>query len=89
MLARMEMDVDEALKQYDTVGRSVFARPRILHSAVSLLSVPSAVSLLSAIRPKYKSRYMKRALKEVIAKGLEIKDTHRVPFASDSARCRT
>jgi len=80
MLARMEMDVDEALKQYDTVGKSVFARPRTLHSSVSLLS---------AVRPKYKSRYMNEALKKVIAEGLRIKDAHKVPFASDPARCRT
>ena len=85
MLARMEMDIDKALEQYDTVGNAVFAKPRFLHSSIRGVS---------AVRPKYPSRNMAEALKCVIKKGLEDElnlvatSAHKVPFASNPARCR-
>ena len=86
MLSRIEMDIDTALQQYDMVGDQVFARPRFLHSFIKGAN---------AIRPKYPSRYMERAIQEVISKCLEqeLKLHSILPqdatFSSNPARCRT
>lgn len=85
MLSRMEMDIDKALKQYDSVGTAVFARPRPF----------SWVRGANAIRPKYKSRYMEHAIQKIIQDCLQSEmKLHNarpksVAYASNSARCRT
>ena len=86
MISRMGMDIDQALQQYDTVGNMVFAKPRYLHSSFRGVNV---------IRPKYPNRNMANALKDVIEVGLKEElrlvgtITHKVPFSSNPARCRT
>jgi hypothetical protein len=85
MLSRIEMDVDTALQQYDMVGDQVFAKPRLLHASIKGAN---------AIRPKYPSRYMEKAIQGVISQclkpELELHGTlsQDVAFASNPARCR-
>ncbi len=58
MLSRMGMDIDDALRQYSTVGNNVFAHPR--HQLKRWGGV---------MRPKYASANMDTALKTVVAHG--------------------
>lgn len=57
MLARLQMEVDDALAQYDIVGDKVFGHPR-LH-------------FRGAPWPKYSTRRMEGALREVIRNCLD------------------
>jgi hypothetical protein len=58
MLSRMGMDIDDALRQYDTVGNTVFAYPR-----------PQRKRWGGIALPKYASRNMDKALREVVSHG--------------------
>lgn len=49
MLGRLQMTVAQALDKYDRVGNEVFGQPRLL-------------TLNGILRPRFKSRYMERAL---------------------------
>ncbi|KAF2259842.1 FabD/lysophospholipase-like protein [Lojkania enalia] len=86
MLSRMEMDIDKALQQYTTIGNAVFAKPRHLHTSIKGFN---------ALRPKYPTKNMEKALQDVIEVGikeeLEMQRTSAqdVSFASNPSRCRT
>lgn len=58
MLSRMKMSIDGAMKQYHTIGKEVFAHPRL-------------TAFKGNIRPRYKSKRMKKALHAVLAYGLK------------------
>ncbi|KAF2186732.1 FabD/lysophospholipase-like protein [Zopfia rhizophila CBS 207.26] len=85
MLARMEMDIEKAIGQYDDVGKKVFAKPRLLHS----------IKGGNALVPKYPTSNVENALRDVIKVGLQaelrLRDTtaDKVPFESNPARSRT
>ncbi|KAL9063975.1 MAG: hypothetical protein Q9157_008005 [Trypethelium eluteriae] len=87
MLGRMQMTVEQAMQQYDVVGRQVFAKPRQMHPQMPFLNY---------VRPKYPSKNMTQALQEVIKEGLheelkEFKSNERkIPFAlANESKCRT
>ncbi|KAI9777994.1 MAG: hypothetical protein M1816_004291 [Peltula sp. TS41687] len=86
MLGRIRMSIDDALAQYDTVGNQVFGNPRMLHRRFSILNY---------VKPKYRSRDMKKAVLEVVRKGLDDElrqwETHEedTSLESDPAQCRT
>ena len=54
----MGMDIDDALRQYSTVGNKVFAHPR-----------PHGTRLKGILRPRYASRRMNEAVREVVTHG--------------------
>lgn len=56
MLSRMKMNIVDAMEQYDVVGDGVFAHPRIGFGLT---------------RPKFKTANMKKALHDVLCKGLK------------------
>lgn len=86
MLGRMELDVDTALKQYDTVGNQVFGHPRL---------APKYISASSLVQPKYASWRMEKALQEVTKAALQEEmqqwgtSEKTIPFQSDAERSRT
>jgi len=86
MLGRMEMPIQVAIDQYDTVGNMVFGHPRQLHSKLGIANF---------IRPKYSHERMESALMHVIEKGLQEelnhagKKPHDAAFRSDERRSRT
>ena len=87
MLGRMQMTVDEAMQQYDVIGKQVFAKPRRMHHRMPLLNY---------VRPKYPSRHMAQALQDVTKEALaeemqELKMSEReIHFANmNQTRCRT
>jgi hypothetical protein len=86
MLARMRLDIDKAIGNYDTVGNMVFAHPRRINNAFGYVN---------AIRSKYRGKDMEKALQTVIKAGLQDElrwsnSTERdVVFESDPARCKT
>ena len=59
MLSRLEMNIDDALEQYDLVGNEVFAKHRHFHS----------IKAMGIIRPQYKTKNIEAALRKVIKKG--------------------
>jgi hypothetical protein len=65
MLSRLKMDINKALQEYNLVGNTVFARPR-----------PHIISVGGFLRPRYKSRYMREALRQVVEHG-SAKETRR------------
>ncbi|KAF2143993.1 uncharacterized protein K452DRAFT_316774 [Aplosporella prunicola CBS 121167] len=86
MLGRMELNVEDALAHYQTVGDQVFGKPRFF---------PSHVRGSNVMQSKYAARQMEQALQEVTEQALkeELKQwkttAHDVPFESDANRCRT
>lgn len=74
MLSRMGMDIDEALRQYDTVGNKVFAHPR-----------PAMKHMGGFRNPIYESRTMDEALQQVVAHGSK-KEATRRKLTSDEIR---
>jgi len=52
------MDIDDALRQYNTVGNKVFAHPR-----------PHGTRLGGILRPRYASSNMNEAVREVVTHG--------------------
>jgi hypothetical protein len=54
------MDIDDALGHYDTVGNTVFAHPR-----------PQRKRWWGIALPRYPSRNMDKALREVVSHGSE------------------
>jgi hypothetical protein len=66
MLSRMGMDIDDALRQYDTVGNTVFAYPR-----------PQRKRWWGIVLPKYPSRNMDKALRDVVSHGSKREITRR------------
>ncbi|PSN75297.1 FabD/lysophospholipase-like protein [Corynespora cassiicola Philippines] len=90
MLSRLEMNIDDALEQYDLVGNEVFAKHRHFHS----------IKAMGIIRPQYKTINIEAALRKVIKKGAFKEETllklqakrseeEEVPLAWDTSRCRT
>lgn len=65
MLSRLKMDINKALQEYNLVGNTVFARPR-----------PLIISVGGLLVPRYKSRNMREALRQVVEHGSE-KETRR------------
>ena len=65
MLSRLKMDINKALQEYNLVGNTVFARPR-----------PQIISVGVLLVPRYKSRNMREALRQVVEHGSE-KETRR------------
>jgi hypothetical protein len=60
MLSRMKMGVNEAIQQYSIIGNGVFAQPR-----------PQITSVGGFLKPKYASKKMEDALRQVIRYGSE------------------
>jgi hypothetical protein len=60
MLSRLKMDVDDALEQYNTVGNDVFAQYR-----------PKITTVAGLVRPKYGTKKIEKALRQVIENGSE------------------
>jgi hypothetical protein len=58
MLSRMQMSVNEALKQYTTVGNGVFAQRR-----------SDYITLHGYLKPMYDSKKMVRVLKQIVECG--------------------
>lgn len=74
MLSRLGMDIDDALRQYATVGNGVFAhRRRQVHCWGGIM------------RPKYASANMNRALQTVVEHGSR-KETIRRSLPNDEIR---
>ncbi|KAI9698251.1 MAG: hypothetical protein M1820_007521 [Bogoriella megaspora] len=90
MLGRMQMNIEQALEQYDTVGNNVFGKPRALHVYLKVADL---------LAPKYGPKQMETALQKVIQSGLaEEMKQHRdedpytpdkIPFESNPKKCRT
>ncbi|KAI9659137.1 MAG: hypothetical protein M1821_002097 [Bathelium mastoideum] len=90
MLGRMQMDVEKALDQYETVGNDVFGKPRPLHVQLKFADL---------LAPKYGPKQMEQALQKVIQAGLadEMKQHNceepytkeKIPFLSNPKKCRT
>jgi hypothetical protein len=90
MLGRMEMSVDNALGQYDIVGKEVFAKPRFPRWKTA--------RLVNAVYPKYPKKNIEATLQKVIGDGLKTelqqrnlnpKGENKVLFEKDHRRCRT
>ena len=89
MLGRMQLDIDKALEQYDTVGNEVFGKPRPLHIH----------KFADFLAPKYGPKQMERAIQDVIETGLagEMKQYNneepytkdKIQFLSNPMKCRT
>lgn len=84
LLARLEMDIDTALDQYDIFGNSVFAKPRFLHSRTKYL-----------LGPKFRTKDIESTLIKVIKEGLQEEidltgtSAEECPLESpSSSRCR-
>ncbi|KAF2230294.1 FabD/lysophospholipase-like protein [Viridothelium virens] len=90
MLGRMQMNIDAALSQYDTVGNDVFGKPRPLHVQLKFADL---------LAPKYGPKQMERAIQKVINVGLaeemgqhnneEPYTKEKIPFLSNPKKCRT
>jgi hypothetical protein len=86
----MEMSVDNALAQYDTVGAEVFAKPRLPRWKTT--------KFINMMYAKYPSETMESTLQAIIRTGLATelqqmnlnpKGEEKVLFENDSRRCRT
>jgi len=92
MLGRMEMSTQDAISQYDNVGKDVFGKPRPLNKFVNRIKYGRILNLWL---PKYKTKNMEIAIINIVDKflGGEIEMSGRkadaIPFQSDERRCRT
>lgn len=77
MLSRMGMDIDDALRQYSTVGNDVFAHRR-----------RQVKRWGGVMTPKYASANMNTALKTVVGHGSK-KETARRNLPDDEIRLTT
>lgn len=59
MLARMRMDISQALKQYKLVGNAVFASPR-----------PKLLSMGGIMLPKYSAQNMVEVIQRIVSNSL-------------------
>ena len=80
MLSRMGMDIDDALRQYSTVGNRVFAHPR-----------PRGTRFGGVLRPRYASSKMNEAVQAVVKHGSTGKhNTNEIRLINENKfSCRT
>lgn len=71
MLGRLRMTVDEAIDQYTYFGNRVFGKPRSAWIRAPALFKPA----------KYSSKKARRAIKHVIAEGLQTESSERGPLS--------